>query len=72
MLAETRAQRVLSAVLVEKRRQKVSDAQLAKRWGVSTAYLIDRFQGRAGLTISELGHIADALGVPVEQLAGEQ
>ena len=62
---------MLSAVLAEQRRQKMTVAVLAARWGVSPHWAIGRLSGKAGLTGSELGHIARALRVPVEQLAGD-
>lgn len=68
MYQETRAHRVLSAVLAEKRRQKMPDNVLAARWGVSVDWMHRRLSGKAGLTGSELGHIARALAVPVDQL----
>lgn len=70
-MGRSRADRVLSAVLTEKRRQRVSDAELARRWGVSREWLAGRFSGKKGLTGSEVAHIARALRVPVSQLAGE-
>lgn len=59
-------------MLAEQHRQGMPDHELARRWGVSRDWLSRRFSGKAGLTISELGHLAAALSVPVEQLAGEQ
>lgn len=72
MIQSSRAQRVLAAVLAEQSRQRMSDLELSRRWGVSRDWLQRRFSGKAGLTISELGHLARALDVPIEQLAGEQ
>ena len=68
---ETRAERVLENVLDEMRRQCVDTSELARRWGVSLDWAEGRLSGKKGLTGSELGHIADALGVPAGQLAGE-
>lgn len=68
MYAETRAQRVLANVLTEQCRQKMQMSRLAGRWGVPTYWAIRRLSGKAGLTGSELRHIAVALRVPVEQL----
>lgn len=64
---QTRAQRVLSAVLLEMNRQAVDIAWLAAKWGVDETWAAGRLSGKKGLTVSELGHIADALGVPVQQ-----
>lgn len=71
MHQQTRAQRVLNAVFAEQRRQQMPIRVLAARWGVSVEWAEGRLSGKKGLTGSELGHIARALGVPVEQLAGE-
>jgi hypothetical protein len=68
---QTRAHRVLIAVLTEQQRQKMNNRELAKRWGVPTHWAVSRLSGKKPLTGSELGHIADALSVPVDQLAGE-
>ena len=64
----TRAHRVLMAVLTEMNRQVMSVESLAELWGVEPEWAIGRLSGKKGLTGSELGHIARALGVPVEQL----
>lgn len=65
---QTRAERVLSAVRAEMDRQGVTTAVLAGGWGVPAHWAERRLSGKKGLTGSELGHIARALGVPAEQL----
>lgn len=56
------------AVRAEAARQRISGVALAKRLGVSQAYMSRRLGGRQPFDIGELARVAEVLDVPLSRL----
>ena len=52
--------------------REISGVQLARRLGITQAYLSRRLTGEVEFRISELQAIADELGVPVTQFVSDR
>lgn len=63
-LADTVAERVRAELAVK----RVTGAELARRMGVSHAYVSRRLNGHEPFDVAELGEIADLIEVPVDRL----
>jgi transcriptional regulator with XRE-family HTH domain len=57
-----------AAVRAEAARQRISGVALAKRLGVSQAWMSRRLGGRQPFDIGELARVAEALDVPLSRL----
>jgi transcriptional regulator with XRE-family HTH domain len=56
---------VAAEIRAELGRQRISQADLARRLGVSRPWVSRRLNGDTALTIGDIATIADNLGVPV-------
>jgi transcriptional regulator with XRE-family HTH domain len=61
---------VAAEIRAELGRQRISQADLARRLGVSRPWVSRRLNGDTALTIGDIATIADNLGVPVTHFVG--
>lgn len=68
LVVEPLSQRVAEAIRLEMARQRITQIGLGRALGHNQTYVSSRLTGKIDLKLSEVEDIAQALGVPVEQL----